>query len=103
MKSAPTRSDEAEVRDALFGPRGEGFGGVVPGFRVANEIEQLEIYRDVLPAVLELESNLGHRWRQTAAVLDSLGGSAGLFPIDLVEDCVVPLTLKHLAGRADST
>ena len=108
VATSAMRSKETEVRDALFpvgpgGGRGRGgeggsFDCVVRGFHVASVAARAEIYRDVLSAVLELESNLGHSWRHTAAVLHTLGLCADLFPADLVEDAVVPLAVRHLAG-----
>jgi hypothetical protein len=46
--------------------------------------DRADIFKDLLPAIIELEANLGHRWRHTVALLKVLGGSSDFFPLDAV-------------------
>ena len=46
--------------------------------------------------MLELESNLGHRWRHKVALLQVLGSATDFFPLDAVEDRVFPIVMTQL-------
>ena len=90
-------SKDPDVLDVLL-TSAEDFEGVIMGLATSDELERRELFKELLPALLELLRNTGERraWRHTVAVLNVLGRSSVNFPTEKVEEEVMPATMKLL-------